>query len=434
MPRDDYERNPFTPSFGVSPPLLVGRDEVLQDFTAGLDRGVGDPYRALLVTGARGSGKTVLLNRIEDLARERGWAVLSQTTRPGMLQEMVETRLPSLATSTFGDRRRSTITGANVTVMGSGSGFQRTVEDEGVRVVPDLRGQLFELADHLDREHQTGVLISLDEVHRLAEADLRVILQEVQHAFREGRQVALAAAGLPEAVSDLLNADVLTFLRRAEHYPMGAVGDADVAEALRQPINSHGREITDDALERAVKGTQGYPYLIQGVGYESWRAAREEGTITPEHVEVGVEAALRRIGRLVHEPSLATLSPVDKSFLAAMAVDDGPSRVGDIADRLATTPQYVNVYRKRLLDAEIIYSPGRGLVDFSLPYLRDYLRSHVAVETARDLAAPRVEPDSTDQNPIDTSRAEGRLHSEGRESGGPHEGQGNPRDAGPTPD
>lgn len=35
--------NPFRPTFGFSPPLLVGRDHVIQDFQDGLRDGPGAP-------------------------------------------------------------------------------------------------------------------------------------------------------------------------------------------------------------------------------------------------------------------------------------------------------------------------------------------------------------------------------------------------------
>lgn len=37
--------SPFTPSFGVSPPVLVGRDEQIDTFRDALNAGVGDPGR-----------------------------------------------------------------------------------------------------------------------------------------------------------------------------------------------------------------------------------------------------------------------------------------------------------------------------------------------------------------------------------------------------
>ena len=85
-----------------------------------------------------------------------------------------------------------------------------------------------------------------------------------------------------------------------------------------------------------------------------------------------------RGGTTVHEYALADLSPTDRTFLLAMSRDDGPSRVADIRTRMDVTANYVSVYRSRLLEAGVIAAVGHGLVDFALPYLRDYLRQHAS--------------------------------------------------------
>ena len=92
----------------------------------------------------------------------------------------------------------------------------------------------------------------------------------------------------------------------------------------------------------------------------------------------GVQAARRRLGSLIHEPALRDLSHVDRSFLAAMAVDDGPSKMADVASRLTADANYASQYRLRLIAADMIHAAGHGHVDFTLPYLRDYLREHAA--------------------------------------------------------
>jgi len=89
-------RNPFKPTFGVSPPLLVGRDSLLRDFGESLDDGPGAPGRATIYTGARGTGKTVMLNAVQEEARSRGWLVVSETATPGLVSRLVEERLPTL--------------------------------------------------------------------------------------------------------------------------------------------------------------------------------------------------------------------------------------------------------------------------------------------------------------------------------------------------
>jgi hypothetical protein len=246
-----------------------------------------------------------------------------------------------------------------------------------------LRAQLTALSDHLT-DHGTGLLLTVDELHHADRAGLRELAATIQHCFREERPIAFAGAGLPAAVADLLNDDVLTFLRRADRYHLGAVDPADVADALRTPIHATGHTITDSALDVATAGTGGYPFLIQLVGFwicklaDNNTASADGSVIDNAAAAAGVQAARRRLGSLIHEPALRDLSHVDRTFLAAMAVDDGPSRMADIAARLTADANYVSQYRLRLIAADMIHSTGHGHVDYTLPYLRDYLREHAA--------------------------------------------------------
>jgi hypothetical protein len=200
----------------------------------------------------------------------------------------------------------------------------------------------------------------------------------VQHAFRENRELAFVGAGLDSAVSDVLNDHVLTFLRRAERHHLGSVDPADVARAIREPIEENGRHIADEALEAMVEATQGYPFLIQLVGYRVWRRHSTDSEISMADAREGAADAKRRLGALVHAPALAESSDIDKSFLLAMAKDDGASRMAEIQARLGVDANYASQYRLRLIAADLIEQAGYGRVDFALPYLREYLRDHAA--------------------------------------------------------
>lgn len=151
----------------------------------------------------------------------------------------------------------------------------------------------------------------------------------------------------------------------------------DVREALRTTIMVEGRSIDDDALDEATAATGGYPFMIQLVGYHVWRKAAGDH-IDLAAVHAGIPAARKRLGSTVHATALADLSAVDRTYLLAMAQDTGPSNTGEIARRLGETVYYAGQYRLRLIDAGIIEPVGRGRVDFTIPYLREYLREHAA--------------------------------------------------------
>jgi hypothetical protein len=106
-------------------------------------------------------------------------------------------------------------------------------------------------------EHETGLLITLDEIHQNQLGELRDLATVVQHAFREGRRLAFVGAGMMSSISDMVNDEVLTFLRRAERHHLGSVRHDEVQRAIRRPIESGGRDIGGEALEVMTNGTRG---------------------------------------------------------------------------------------------------------------------------------------------------------------------------------
>ena len=82
-------KNPFTPTFGSIPLELAGRKQIISDILYGLDNGPGDPNRATILVGARGSGKTVLLAKIAEEASANGWVSVNVNADPDMLEEIL---------------------------------------------------------------------------------------------------------------------------------------------------------------------------------------------------------------------------------------------------------------------------------------------------------------------------------------------------------
>ncbi len=384
-------RNPFTPTFGVSPPLLVGRDDLIQEFASALDDGAGSPGRATIYTGVRGTGKTVMLNKVQEVAEERGWLVISETATPGFITRLSTIHLPGIMAGFRSPGKRTRLTGLSLPFGAGGATWDSTNRDAAPS---DFRSQLEHVTDIL-AEYGTGVLITLDELHYQQIDGLREFATTIQHTFREERAVAFAGAGLSSAVSPVLNDNVLTFLRRADRYNLGPVNLVDVERAIREPIEANGRELDPVACTEAARATGGYPFLIQLVGRYTWQQNPRERVIKSPDVAAAVAAARRRLGSLVYEPALADVSNIDRTFLVAMAQDSGPSKMSDICTRLGVNANYGSQYRLRLIEAGLVESSRHGEVDFAQPLLREYLQEH-AVTLAPSLA----NSNSDDQNSI----------------------------------
>lgn len=361
--------NPFTPTFGISPPILVGRASELQTFEKALERGPGAPGLVTLYVGMRGTGKTVMLNEVEDLARTRGWVVISETATDGLVDRLVGDQLPRAM-------RDVGMTDEDLKMTGVGAfGLSaRWEHKDGPVIQPSLRSLMVDLA-MFQEQRGAGLLITVDEIHAGSDRDLRELATSVQHGIREGRWISFVAAGLPAAVKGLINDDVITFLRRADRHDIGHIDPLSVEKAIKIPIEDAGRSIGPKALQMAADATGGYGFMIQLVGYYLWEVSTAD-TIGADDVDQAVELAEHRVGSLMIEPTLDDLSPTGRRYLMAMSQDDGVSSTRDIAERLGIPMKQAGVYRDRLIASGIISAPGRGIIDIEVPYLRSYMRAH----------------------------------------------------------
>jgi len=331
-------RNPFTPTFGISPPLLAGRHAQLHAFEEALERGPGAPGLVTLYVGMRGTGKTVMLNEVEDLARSRGWVVVTETATNGLIDRLVNDQLPRAMRDVGMTDDDFKITG--IGAFGVSARWQQT---EAPALQPTVRTLLADLAV-FQQERGSGVLLTVDEIHAGSSDDLRELATAIQHCIREGRWVAFAAAGLPAAIKGLINDDVITFLRRADRHDIGSIDPLAVERAIKVPIEEAGRSIDPTALQAAADATGGYGFMIQLVGYYLWETDDDE-RINADDVQTAVGLAEHRVGSLMIEPTLDDLSPTGRKYLMAMSLDDGVSRTPEIAERLGIPIKQAGVYR-----------------------------------------------------------------------------------------
>lgn len=358
--------NPFKPTAGARPPHLIGRENMREDFSDGIEDGPGAPGLLTIFTGPRGVGKTVMLGEIEDEAVGHGWVVISETATPGLVGRIAES--VRLADEELGDgppaRKLTSLTLGPVR-FDTQLPAERQVHWR--RLAAQLLGRL--------HGHQSGLLITVDEIHAVDRTELSELAAVVQHLIREDLPIALAMAGLPKAVSDLLNGGVSTFLRRAERYDLHSAEIPAVRDAFEETFKDSGVSIDSEQLANIADATGGYPFLVQLVGYHVWKKASKAGNIVTDDVlQAGVEAARRRMGATVLQSAYTSLSPIDQTYLLCMAEDEGPSSTSEIAARMAVSNQYAGMYRRRLIDAGVIVVDGHGLVNFAVPRLREYLR------------------------------------------------------------
>ena len=381
----EYPDNPFNPGFGVAPPLLTGRQEILHTVLTGLSRGPGRHEFHSVVVGPRGTGKTVLLAEIERyVTLERQSLVLRWSGTESLVQRIAEQQ-PSLDAQLTGATRRGLRRmepELSVRAAPVGIGVEARFGGREPRLLAhSVHSLLEQLARAAARRHRTIVMLA-DELQAALPDDLRQLGVSIQDVANVQRlPLALVGAGLPNTQQTFQQANV-TFLERLKLATIGLLSDGDTRDAIEIPIVDADRRISAAALDILTRASGGYPYAIQLLGSYCWDAAGQEAEMGARQARIAERKANDDLRSGVFVTSWQRVSPADRTYLIAAAATrgiDGESRTSDIAARLGRVPSATTATRDRLINRHaLLYSPVRGAVRFTLPGFADWVTRQAA--------------------------------------------------------
>lgn len=363
--------NPFTPSFGEIPAHMAGRKAIVSDLVRAFESKTRRPELTTLFSGARGTGKTTLLALLAHKAESLGWISVSTTSIPGMLEDL-EIGIRKQAAHLLEDDSGRQLTGVEIANIGALS-FQNADTPKS-----NWRSRVTEVLEQLSAT-DTGLLITVDEIDPSLN-EMVELAAVYQHFVREGRKVALLMAGLPHNVSAFTGSKSVSFLRRAQRYVLSRIPDSEVEDAFLRTVVENGREPDMQGLKKAVSAIEGFPFLMQLVGYRSWDVHAQEKSISESDFELGIDLARTELEDKILAATFRELSDEDIRFLTAMLEDEDGTKAADLVKRLDRSSAQVAQYRRRLIDAGIIGERRRGVVGFDLPYFREFLAKQVGFE------------------------------------------------------
>jgi AAA ATPase domain len=381
----DPVENPFSPGAGTPPPELRGRDDLIREFQIALRRTVGGrPGKSIMPIGLRGVGKTVLLNRFDQMAQEEGLArAFIEASERGEFEHLLAARLRSILL----DLDRGTVSRAVKRALGTLKSFTYTLPDgssislnvdaivgsadSGVLAddVTDLLVAVGEAANDRGR----GLLLAIDEVQYLGGDELGALISAIHRTVQLKLPVILVGAGLPQLPG--LAGNAKSYAERLFDFPeIGSLEEEDARRVLAVPAKVQGVDFSSNALDRLVEFTQGYPYFLQEWGYHVWNAA-PRSPIDLDDVTLAARDVQRRLDENFFRVRMDRLTPAEKQYLGAMAeLGPGPHRSGDIAAELGVKVESVAPRRSALIKKGMVYSPAHGDTAFTVPMFDDFLR------------------------------------------------------------
>ena len=193
--------NPFTLSFGKKPLQYISRltetNQILESFCAEIPSN-----QIYMITGVRGSGKTVMMTNIaSELRKREDWIVVELNPTRDLLQSLAAKiySIPELHTLFINAKLDFSAFGLGVSI-------------ENAAPVTDIENALELMLKYIQKSEKR-LLISVDEVTN--SEYIRIFASSFQIFLRNDYPIFLLMTGLYENIYNLQNDKVLTFLYRA---------------------------------------------------------------------------------------------------------------------------------------------------------------------------------------------------------------------------
>ena len=339
--------NPFTLSFGKKPLQYVSRisqtNAITENFSAEI------PTNQLyLITGVRGSGKTVMMANIANEMRKReDWIVVELNATRDLLQSLAAKlySLPEMNAHFVQAKFDFSLLGLGVSL-------------ENAAPVSDIESAIELMLAEIHNRNKR-LLITVDEVTNCEY--VRVFASSFQIFLRQEYPIFLLMTGLYDNIYNLQNEDSLTFLYRA---PKMILEPLNYTAVRKQYMDIFGLDM--EAAGEMTGLTKGYPFAFQVLGYLYWenrnRKTLEE--ILPEYDQY--------LEEYVYDKIWSELSELDRRILVEMSVS-GETRVKRIREKLDMKSELFSVYRERLKRKGVLDTSKYGEVSFILPRFAEFV-------------------------------------------------------------
>ena len=346
--------NPFSLSFGIEPESFISRfkesSEIENAFTS--ENPVSYAY---MITGVRGSGKTVMLSNLsERFEKKEGWIVIGVTPDSDILN--------SVAAKLYS---RNELKKLFIKAKLDLSAFGLGVSIERGNQIFDIETALERMLEEL-KKMDKKVLIMIDEI--AGNEFVKPFISVFQLLIRKRLPVFLIMTGLYENIYNLQNEKTLTFLYRAPKVVMEPLGIGAVSRSYAQIF----RIDSDDAMNMA-KLTKGYAFAYQALGYLFWEARSKNKDCTYETVISQYDDVLESY---VYEKIWSELSPREK-MIVSMLVKKDNAKVSDLRDELGESSSSFSVYRDRLKKKGVIDTTTYGVISLKLPRFGDIAKAWI---------------------------------------------------------
>ena len=302
-----------------------------------------------MVTGVRGSGKTVMMTNIAGILSERNdWIVVELNATRDLLQSLASKlyAVPKLHECFLKARLDFSAFGLGVTI-------------ENAAPVTDVEDMVAKMLDQI-RKQGMRLLITIDEV--VYSEQMKVFVSAFQIFMRQDYPIFLLMTGLYENIYELQNDKSLTFLYRAPKIILEPLSLTAVCQHYMDIFR-----LDKESAGKMAALTRGYPFAFQVLGYLYWehRDTKTVQEILPEYDQY--------LEEYVYSKIWSEMSDKDKEIMQQLA-ESGEIKVKDLREQLEMSSEQFSVYRERLKRKGVIDTRKYGKISMALPRFEEFIQ------------------------------------------------------------
>jgi len=341
--------NPFTLTFGLEPKNYIERKEIsdyiINDFSS------SNPSSYIyLLTGIRGSGKTVFMYSIANKLKEKAdWIVVNV----GPKKDIIE----AIAAEIYEQGKVKHLFLRNEFSF-SFKGFGFSIE--GKEPVSNVMSLLKKMLLYLKNKDKK-VLVTIDEVDNSQE--MKLFVESYAALLGQNLTIRLLMTGLYSNVSKLQNNKSLTFLYRTPKIHIGPLPLISIANKYKELL-----EVSYEKAIEIAKLTKGYAFAYQVLGH-----------IIYERKEKDVDSLILStfdewMAQYVYEKVYLELTLTEKKILSYFKEKE-QIKMDELSLHSNKSIKYLSVYRDELIKEGVIFSPSYGYIELALPRFEIFLMS-----------------------------------------------------------
>lgn len=343
-------KNPFSISFGKKPYQYIERNMVMSEILDELQAEVIQS-QCFMLTGVRGSGKTVTMTAIENQLREdNDWIVIGLNAERDMLQGL---------TAKLYDTKKylKDFFEANINLSAFGIG----TAIENVAPVADIESALEIILKEIKKKNKR-LLVTVDEVYN--SEYVRQFASAFQILIRQELPIFLIMAGLYENIHTLEDEKNFTFLYRAPKFYMEPLSLPAIKRSYMKIL-----DISEDMANDMARLTKGYPFAYQALGKLVWDSS---GHVLDDEVLSDLDILLEEY---VYNKIWDEMSEKDRWYTSFIAQKE-TLKVSELLEMSGQKKNEFSQYRARLNHKGIIDISKRGYVSLKLPRFAEYVKNH----------------------------------------------------------